>query len=75
MSEKYKVKDQEKSYFITFSIVYWIDVLTRGEYIDILLESLKYCQREKGLEIYSWCIMSNHVHLIVGRSKDQNIEK
>jgi putative transposase len=30
------------------------------------LESLRFCQTEKGLEIYAWCIMPSHVHLIIG---------
>ena len=74
MSEKYKIRDQDKLYFITFSVVQWIDVFTRSEYKDILIESLKFCQKEKGLDIYAWCIMSNHVHLIVGRSGENKIE-
>ena len=42
----------------------WIDALSRPVYKDILLESLKHCQNEKGLIINGWIIMSNHVHLI-----------
>ncbi|CAN5150188.1 hypothetical protein BH23BAC1_BH23BAC1_41100 [soil metagenome] len=45
--------------------VEWVDVFTRKEYIEVVLESLKYCQSEKGLTIYAWCIMTNHVHLII----------
>jgi len=33
-----------------------------------MLDSLKYCQKTKGLEIYAWCIMTSHVHLIIGTS-------
>ncbi len=73
MSERYKVSDQDKLHFITFVVVYWIDVFTRLDYRNILIDSLKFCQKEKGLEIYAWCIMSNHIHLIVGREKDNNI--
>ena len=75
MSEKYKVRDQEKLYFVTFSVVQWIDVFTRPVYKDILVENLKFCQKEKGLEIYAWCIMTNHIHLIVGRNSKQKIEE
>jgi len=28
------------------------------------LESLRFCQKNKGLEIHAWCIMSSHVHLV-----------
>ncbi|MDH5368111.1 MAG: transposase [Cyclobacteriaceae bacterium] len=65
MSEKYKIRDQDKPYFITISVVEWIDVITRPVYKEIVIESLQYCQTEKGLGIYAWCIMSNHLHLII----------
>ena len=29
------------------------------------MDSLAYCQQEKGLILYAYVIMSNHVHLIV----------
>ena len=74
MSEKYKVRDQDGQYFITISVVEWIDVFTREGYKQIIVESLHYCQNEKGLEIYAWCIMSNHLHLIVGRKGKVKIE-
>ena len=66
MSVKYKFKDQAGLYFVSFSVVFWLDVFIRNEYKNILLDSLTYCQREKGLEIYAWCIMTSHVHLIIG---------
>lgn len=75
MSRKYKIQDQGQLYFITFAVVGWIDVFTRRDYCDFLVESLKYCQQAKGLVLGAWCIMSNHVHLIVGRNKEPNIEE
>ncbi len=66
MSRKYKFSDNDKLYFISFAVVGWIDVFIRKEYKDILLESWKFCQKEKDLEIYAWCIMSSHVHMIIG---------
>ena len=64
MSRSYKTNNLDSLYFVSFATVGWIDVFTRREYKDILVDSLKYCQKEKGLELYGWCIMSNHVHLI-----------
>ncbi|MBT1700690.1 transposase [Fulvivirgaceae bacterium PWU4] len=75
MSEKYKVRDQDSPYFITFAVVEWVDVFTRQLYRDILLDSLRYCQKEKGLVVYAWCLMSNHIHMIVGRSAENKIEE
>ncbi|MEQ6119600.1 transposase [Reichenbachiella sp. MALMAid0571] len=76
MSEKYKIRDQSKLYFVTFATMAWVDALSRWYYKDIFLESIRYCQKEKGLEVYAWCIMSNHVHLILrssGQRKPQDI--
>ncbi|WP_207429365.1 hypothetical protein [Pedobacter sp. SYSU D00535] len=32
MSAKYKIRDQQKLYFVSFAVVYWLDVFIRNEY-------------------------------------------
>ena len=71
MSRKYKFHDNDKLYFISFATVYWIDVFVREEYFQVIIDSWKHCQEEKGLEIYGWCIMPSHVHMIIGSKKDK----
>lgn len=66
-----KVLDQFGLNYLTLTVVDWLDVFTRKKYKDIIVESLKYCQREKGLRIFSYVIMSNHLHLIVHASGDK----
>lgn len=66
MSRRYKFHSQDNLYFVTYTIVNWIDLFTRDEYRNIILNSLRFCQLNKGLEIYAWCLMTNHVHLIIG---------
>jgi putative transposase len=73
MSRNYKIRDQEKLYFVSFATVNWIDVFTRQEYKDIVVDSIRYCIANKGLQVFSWCIMTNHVHLIIG-SVDKKME-
>jgi REP element-mobilizing transposase RayT len=63
---KYKFTDQSEIYFISTATVYWIDVFTRSIYKDILIDSLKFCVAEKDLEIYAYCIMTNHFNAIIG---------
>jgi putative transposase len=65
MSRKYKFNDSQKPYFVSFAVVDWVDLFTRNVYRDILVDSLRYCQKEKDLELYAWCIMLSHVHLII----------
>jgi len=67
MTKGYKFHDPDAMYFVTFTVVQWIDLFTRNIYREILIESLKYCQENKGLTIHAYCIMSNHIHLIISR--------
>jgi len=64
MSRKYKFLNPDGVYFITFAVQGWVDVFTRNEYKNILIDNLAWCQENKGLELFAWCIMTNHVHLI-----------
>jgi len=67
----YKIRNQAAIHFITFAVVEWVDVFTRKGYRDIVLESIQHCQDFRGLLLHCWCIMSNHLHLIVSaRNKD-----
>ena len=68
----YKITDQSATYFVSFAVVDWVDVFSRKEYRDIIINSLKYCQLQKGLVVYAWCMMSNHVHLIIS-AKQNNV--
>jgi REP element-mobilizing transposase RayT len=52
----------------------WIDLFVREEYCSIIIESLDYCRKQKGMEVYCWCVMPSHVHLIM-RAKDKNPDK
>ena len=74
MGEGYKIRNKEGIHFITFAVVEWVDVFTRKEYRDIVLESIKHCQREKGLQLHAWCLMSNHVHLVVSAKENNTSE-
>jgi len=55
----------EDIYFTTTTVVDWVDIFTRPRYKHVIIESLRHCQQHKGLEIYAWVLMSNHLHLIV----------
>lgn len=68
----YKIRNQGAVHFITFGVVEWIDVFTRKQYRDIVLDSIRFCQSEMGLRLHSWCVMSNHVHLIVS-ARENNL--
>ena len=47
-----------------------IDVFVWEEYMQVIIDSWKHCHKTKGLQIYGWCIMPGHVHMIIGSSKN-----
>ena len=60
----HKIINQNATHFLTFTVVAWIDVFTRDDYRKIVIDSLIFCQKEKGLCINAYVIKSNHIHLI-----------
>ena len=71
MSELRKA-NTDLAYFLTFTTVGWIDVFTRKELADILIEKLKTAQKNHQVAIYSYVIMPSHIHLIV-QKKDNSL--
>jgi putative transposase len=65
MSEKYKFDDPGGLYFVTPTAVGWVDLFTRLELKHIVIDSLRYCQANKGLLIHAWCLMPSHLHMII----------
>src|SRR5262249_54085420 len=70
MGRKYKFYASTDIYFVSFATVNWVDVFTRRIYCDIMVDSLKFCIENKGLDLYAWCIMSSHVHLIISSAQN-----
>ena len=69
----YQIRDQFAVHFLTFAIVHRVDVFTRADYADIIIDSLKFCKEKKGLAIHAWCIMPNHLHLIVSAKRSTGL--
>src|SRR5690348_18466441 len=68
MKDGYKIRDECGVYYLTFAVVQWVDVFSRKAYVDVVLNSLKYCIENKQLKLCAWCIMTNHIHLIAQSS-------
>ena len=64
MSRKYKFYNTSGAYFVSFATVYWIDIFTREVYFKVLCDSIDYCREHKGMEVFAYCFMQSHVHLI-----------
>ncbi|MEP1488495.1 MAG: transposase [Algibacter sp.] len=64
MSRNYKFYNKQGLYFVSFATVNWIDVFTRQTYYNVLAESVNYCRKEKGMELYAYCFMPSHIHFV-----------
>jgi putative transposase len=64
MSDKYKILEPERPYFITYTLVRWIKLFQVPEYANIVIDTIRYCQANKELELFAYCIMPSHVHLM-----------
>ncbi len=49
----------------------WVDIFIRPDYNLEMVRSLKYWQQHKGLEIFAWCLMSNHLQIIAAAKENQ----
>jgi REP element-mobilizing transposase RayT len=71
MGFAYTIADGGAVYFITCTANKWVDIFTRKIYTDIVVNSLNHCTENKGLIVYGYVIMSNHVHLLI-QAKEEN---
>lgn len=69
----WKIRNQKGLHFITCTVVGWIDVFTRKIYKEIIIDSLRYCRKEKGLKIHAYVIMSNHIHLVISTDNEDGL--
>lgn len=73
MSKNYKSYASSIPYFLTFTVIEWLNVFTKQEYMQILWDSLQYCRKNKGMKLYGFVFMTNHMHLIVS-AEQENIK-
>ena len=64
MRTRYQITEPEFPYFITSTIIEWLPIFTRKPYFDIVIDSLHYARQRKGLKLFAYVTMDNHIHLI-----------
>ena len=62
--------EEGKAHFVTLTVIDWIDVFTRENHKMCIVDSLRYCQQKKGLELFAWFLMPSHLHMIIA-AKDE----
>jgi putative transposase len=65
--------EKEACYFITFQTVDWVDVFIRPVYKQVIVHTLNHFIESKGLVVYSWCLMTHHLHLLAQAKQGQVI--
>lgn len=68
----YVIRNQFGLYFVTFTIVGWVDIFSRKACKQIIIDALEYCKNHKGLILYAYVIMESHVHLIVSATENSS---
>ena len=64
-------ENENLPHYLTITVIEWIDIFTKPEYFKIITESIQFCRQNKGLLLYEYVIMTNHLHLIA-RAKEGN---
>lgn len=64
-SGKKRTIKKNETYFLTLTVVDWIDIFTRKNHKTAIIDSLRYCIKNKGLNVYAYCLMTNHLHMVV----------
>ena len=71
--DRFRLVDGVYVYFVTFTVIDWLPVFVNPEPIQIVMDSMRFCIREKALRINAYVIMPNHVHMIVFDKSFDNV--
>ena len=71
-SSRYRIFEQSHPYFLTSTVVAWLGVFTHPPFVDIILDSWRFLQRERGIRIFGYVVLENHIHWI---AQSKNLSK
>ena len=66
---RYCISEEESPYFLTCTVVAWLPVFAYPQLVEIVLESWRFLQRERGVRIFGYVILENHLHWIASAEK------
>ncbi len=64
MRTNYKIINPDNPYFITSTIMNWIQIFNSESYYDLLFQNLVFYQSKYEMEIIAYVLMPEHFHLI-----------
>ena len=56
-------------FFVTLTVVSWVDVFTQKKYCEEIVKNIHHCQKHKGLGLYAYVIIRNHIHWLAGQKQ------
>ena len=62
--DRYQIFEDEYPYFITDTVVAWLPVFAYSHLVEIVAESWRFLQRERGVRILGYVVLENHLHWI-----------
>ena len=61
---RYRIFEDEYPYFMTDTLVAWLPVFAYPDFVQIVLESWRFLQRQRGVQILGYVVLENHLHWI-----------
>lgn len=61
---RYRFGDEHFPHFMTSTIVAWLPVFSNPELASVVLESWRFLQSQRQIDILAWVLLENHVHWI-----------
>ena len=72
---RYRIFDTEYPHFLTCTIVGWLPVFTRPDAVAIVFDSWRFLQQNRGLDLFGYVILENHLHLVGSAPELANVVK
>ena len=61
---RYRFGEDYYPHFMTDTVVAWLPVFANPSFVAIVLDSWRFLQRERRIDILGWVILENHLHWI-----------
>ncbi len=71
---RYRIFEDEYPYFMTNTVVGWLPVFAYPAFVQIVIDSWRFLQRERSVRIFGYVVLENHLHWIaVGRNLSKQV--
>lgn len=71
MGYGWKINNQAGIHFVTFQVRGWVDLFSRKEYKEVIVDQFNFYREKKMLKVYAYVIMTNHVHAILSATNPE----